>query len=330
MRFLLKTPIYAYRWLISPWLPANCRYRADLLRLSHLRPSIRTWRVLRGGWLAAKRLARCHPWGGSGYDPVPLERQRPTAAERTFPPRARQPQPPPRDRHLDRHSARVPDDDAAAGAAAAGTGSGRAARARRRDRRHSDARRQPSCPAGRRHRIEDRSRTRFGQSRNATHPDRRCPHRRVDPACRRAYRQHHAEGLPRDDRSREPAHHPALAAGPARRLLCGAGLGRRRRRDTDAGAGHPLVHQRPHAHARAAVETFLGQRCRPAFRAHLRPRGRLSGDGRAVRRQRRQRAGHALPLRSGLPLRHAGDVGFLHPARRAAGRSRRGFAGARL
>ena len=71
MRFLLKVPIYAYRWLISPWLPANCRYAPTCSTFAL--EAIDTHGVLRGGWLAAKRLARCHPWGGSGYDPVPPE-----------------------------------------------------------------------------------------------------------------------------------------------------------------------------------------------------------------------------------------------------------------
>lgn len=69
MRLLLKVPIYAYRWLISPWLPANCRYLPTCSAFAL--EAIDRHGALRGGWLAAKRLARCHPLGGSGYDPVP-------------------------------------------------------------------------------------------------------------------------------------------------------------------------------------------------------------------------------------------------------------------
>ena len=69
MRLLLKMPIYAYRWLISPWLPANCRYLPTCSAFAL--EAIDRHGALRGGWLAAKRLARCHPLGGSGYDPVP-------------------------------------------------------------------------------------------------------------------------------------------------------------------------------------------------------------------------------------------------------------------
>ncbi len=69
MRLLLKAPIYIYRWLISPWLPANCRYLPTCSTFAL--EAIDAHGVLRGGWIAAKRLARCHPWGGSGYDPVP-------------------------------------------------------------------------------------------------------------------------------------------------------------------------------------------------------------------------------------------------------------------
>ncbi len=75
MKLLLKAPIYAYRFLISPWLPANCRYRPTCSAFAL--EALDTHGVVRGAWLAAKRLARCHPWGGSGYDPVPLDDRAP-------------------------------------------------------------------------------------------------------------------------------------------------------------------------------------------------------------------------------------------------------------
>ena len=71
MKLLLKAPIHAYRWLVSPWLPVHCRYLPTCSAFAL--EAIDAHGVLRGGWLAAKRLARCHPWGGSGYDPVPPE-----------------------------------------------------------------------------------------------------------------------------------------------------------------------------------------------------------------------------------------------------------------
>jgi putative membrane protein insertion efficiency factor len=58
-----------YRVAISPWLGANCRF--DPTCSSYAIEALRTYGVLKGSWLAAKRIGRCHPWGGSGYDPVP-------------------------------------------------------------------------------------------------------------------------------------------------------------------------------------------------------------------------------------------------------------------
>jgi len=60
-----------YRLAVSPWLGANCRY--DPTCSSYAIEALQKHGVLKGGWLAAKRIARCHPWGGSGYDPVPAD-----------------------------------------------------------------------------------------------------------------------------------------------------------------------------------------------------------------------------------------------------------------
>ena len=58
-----------YRLLISPWLGANCRFEPTCS--TYAIEALRTHGLLRGTRLAVSRIARCHPWGGSGYDPVP-------------------------------------------------------------------------------------------------------------------------------------------------------------------------------------------------------------------------------------------------------------------
>ena len=58
-----------YRLAISPWLGMNCRYQPTCS--NYAIEALRVHGVFRGSWLAAKRIGSCHPWGGSGYDPVP-------------------------------------------------------------------------------------------------------------------------------------------------------------------------------------------------------------------------------------------------------------------
>jgi putative membrane protein insertion efficiency factor len=58
-----------YQLAISPWLPAACRYTPTCS--CYAIDALREHGALHGTWLAAKRLARCHPWGAFGYDPVP-------------------------------------------------------------------------------------------------------------------------------------------------------------------------------------------------------------------------------------------------------------------
>lgn len=61
--------IKGYQNFISPLLPSSCRYTPTC---SHYAvEALQTHGLLKGGWLAAKRIGSCNPWGGSGYDPVP-------------------------------------------------------------------------------------------------------------------------------------------------------------------------------------------------------------------------------------------------------------------
>lgn len=61
--------IRVYRRAVSPWLPPACRFTPSCS--AYAEEAVRRYGALRGSWLAARRLARCHPLGGSGYDPVP-------------------------------------------------------------------------------------------------------------------------------------------------------------------------------------------------------------------------------------------------------------------
>ena len=76
MRMLLKIlalPFMAliklYQWVISPWLGPQCRYTPTCSQYSL--EAFKKYGVFKGFWLSVRRISRCHPWGGHGYDPVP-------------------------------------------------------------------------------------------------------------------------------------------------------------------------------------------------------------------------------------------------------------------
>ena len=66
---LLLLPIYFYKGAISPLTPPSCRFTPSCS--TYAIEAIRRHGPLRGLYLAIRRILRCHPWGGSGYDPVP-------------------------------------------------------------------------------------------------------------------------------------------------------------------------------------------------------------------------------------------------------------------
>lgn len=66
---LLSLPIKAYRLMLSPWIGHGCRYQPTCS--CYALEALETHGAARGTYLAVRRLARCHPLGGSGYDPVP-------------------------------------------------------------------------------------------------------------------------------------------------------------------------------------------------------------------------------------------------------------------
>jgi putative membrane protein insertion efficiency factor len=65
----LTAAVVLYRWLVSPVLGPNCRYFPSCSEYAI--EALRRHGAVRGSWLALRRIARCHPWGGHGHDPVP-------------------------------------------------------------------------------------------------------------------------------------------------------------------------------------------------------------------------------------------------------------------
>lgn len=71
-RLLALVPIgliLVYRACISPFLGPNCRYQPTCS--AYAIDALKAHGPIRGGWLALRRIGRCHPWGGHGFDPVP-------------------------------------------------------------------------------------------------------------------------------------------------------------------------------------------------------------------------------------------------------------------
>jgi putative membrane protein insertion efficiency factor len=58
-----------YQWVISPYLGPKCRYTPTCSH--YAAEAFKKHGPIKGFWLAIKRISRCHPWGGHGYDPVP-------------------------------------------------------------------------------------------------------------------------------------------------------------------------------------------------------------------------------------------------------------------
>ena len=62
-------PVRAYRLIFSPWVGHGCRYHPTCS--AYALEALEKHGAVRGSWLTLRRIARCHPWGGSGIDNVP-------------------------------------------------------------------------------------------------------------------------------------------------------------------------------------------------------------------------------------------------------------------
>ncbi len=68
---VLLAAISGYKYLVSPWFSGTCRYVPGCA--DYMAEAIVRHGALKGTWYGLKRLSRCHPFGGSGHDPVPLQ-----------------------------------------------------------------------------------------------------------------------------------------------------------------------------------------------------------------------------------------------------------------
>ena len=69
MKYLFIFLVRFYQVVVSPLKPPTCRYTPTCSQ--YALEALKKYGAFKGGWLAIKRISSCHPWGGSGYDPVP-------------------------------------------------------------------------------------------------------------------------------------------------------------------------------------------------------------------------------------------------------------------
>lgn len=69
LSYILIAIVKFYKSFISPLTPATCRYTPSCS--TYMLEAIQVHGPFKGFWLGLKRISSCHPWGGSGYDPVP-------------------------------------------------------------------------------------------------------------------------------------------------------------------------------------------------------------------------------------------------------------------
>jgi len=69
MKYLFIFLVRFYQVVGSPLKPPTCRYTPTCSQ--YALEALKKYGAFKGSWLALKRIARCHPWGGCGYDPVP-------------------------------------------------------------------------------------------------------------------------------------------------------------------------------------------------------------------------------------------------------------------
>ncbi len=84
---VLKGLVLAYRYSLSALIGNECRFKPTCSEYAS--DAITAHGAIRGGWLAIRRVARCHPWGGSGWDPVPPADDPPSDPDAAGPTRSR-------------------------------------------------------------------------------------------------------------------------------------------------------------------------------------------------------------------------------------------------
>jgi putative membrane protein insertion efficiency factor len=73
LKHLIFFFINIYQRAISPLLPMNCRHIPSCSQ--YTKEAIDTHGIVKGGWMGAQRICRCHPWGSYGFDPVPEQKK---------------------------------------------------------------------------------------------------------------------------------------------------------------------------------------------------------------------------------------------------------------